>query len=319
LYHPPQVRRDFLDAITSIFRDPGNPISNFFRAFKTKFKDIFTWREDDTDLGGISSEDCNEEWFLTRGSLDNTVKRDIPIHYRGILKNQEELMLDFSSAVLYTANTAINYACLSEVKETVEFLSNYIKDITPKEYKGKKLTAELVQRVSEDAKEAYSEYENEFDIEPTVPAEDEPSDEMAYSCFAEGFDSSFKAYMDYRCITDTGSVQYNMQQQAYTDERGFRRIGDDYCVALGTGFTNGCGERFIIGLDSGYSFTAIVSDVKADYHTDSTNCYAPRGENSGNVVEFIIDTDNADDYMLTTGTAGCFEDLSGNIISITKI
>lgn len=146
LYHPPQVRRDFLDAITSIFRDPGNPISNFFRAFKTKFKDIFTWREDDTDLGGISSEDCNEEWFLTRGSLDNTVKRDIPIHYRGILKNQEELMLDFSSAVLYTANTAINYACLSEVKETVEFLSNYIKDITPKEYKGKKLTAELVQR-----------------------------------------------------------------------------------------------------------------------------------------------------------------------------
>ena len=37
--------------------------------------------------------------------------------------------------------------------------------------------------------------------------------------FYEGFDSSFKAYMDYRCITDTSSVQYEMQQQAYTDER----------------------------------------------------------------------------------------------------
>ena len=74
--------------------------------------------------------------------------------------------------------------------------------------------------------------------------------------------------MDYRCITDTSSVQYEMQQQAYTDGRGFRKIGDDYCVALGTGFTSGCGERFIIYLDSGYSFSAVVADVKADMHTD---------------------------------------------------
>jgi hypothetical protein len=36
-------------------------------------------------------------------------------------------------------------------------------------------------------------------------------------------------------------------------------------------------------------------------------------------VEFIIDTDNADGTMLSSGSAGCFEDLSGNIISITKI
>lgn len=146
LYHPAQVRRDFLDAIGAMFRDPGNPISNLIRAFKNKFKDIFIWREDDTDLGGISSIDCDEDWFLTRGALDNTVRRDIPIHYRGLLKDQQELMLDFSSSVLYTANTAINYACISEVKETVEFLSTYIKDITPREYKGNKLTAELVER-----------------------------------------------------------------------------------------------------------------------------------------------------------------------------
>lgn len=137
--------------------------------------------------------------------------------------------------------------------------------------------------------------------------------------FSEEFDSSFKAYMDYRCITDTSSIQYELQQQAYTDERGFRRIGDDYCVALGTGITGGCGERFLISLDSGYSFTAVVSDVKSDEHTDETNCYVPRGYNSGNVVEFIIDTDCAESNMLSSGNAGYYDDLSGNIISVDII
>lgn len=166
--------------------------------------------------------------------------------------------------------------------------------------------------ISEEPEEAYV-------CESIEPDREDIANENEAVCFSENFDSSFKAYMDYRCITDTGSIQYQLQQEAYTDERGFRRIGDDYCVALGTGITDGCNERFLITLDSGYSFSAIVSDVKADVHTDSTNQYAPRGENSGNVVEFIIDSDCADGYMLNCGSAGCFEDLSGNIISIEKI
>ena len=165
--------------------------------------------------------------------------------------------------------------------------------------------------------------EEQYNFDESVSEDKETSDESIYNedavCFWEGFDSSFKAYMDYRCITDTGSLQYEIQQQAYSDERGFRRVGDDYCVALGTGITDGCGERFLITLDSGYSFTAIVSDVKADVHTDSTNCYAPRGDNGGNVVEFVIDSDLADPYMLNCGSAGCFDDLSGNITSISRI
>lgn len=164
-------------------------------------------------------------------------------------------------------------------------------------------------------------HEETEDMEETEITEEyeeycEPETE---SIFYEGFDSSFKAYMDYRCITDTGSVQYEMQQQAYTDSRGFRRIGDDYCVALGTGFTYGCGERFVIYLDSGYSFGAVVSDVKSDSHTDPTNCYVPRGDNSGNVVEFIIDSDCADNSMLSSGSAGYYEDLSGNITAVVPV
>ena len=184
------------------------------------------------------------------------------------------------------------------------------------------ITAEVAESIFNEAIEAESEEEESTEAlvcESIAPDETDFCEYESISCFSEGFDSSFKAYMDYRCITDTSSVQYSLQQQAYTDERGFRRIGDDYCVALGTGITNGCGERFMITLDSGYSFSAVVSDIKADIHTDSTNCYATRGENAGNIVEFIIDSNSADEYMLSCGSAGCFEDLSGNIISIIPL
>ena len=62
----------------------------------------------------------------------------------------------------------------------------------------------------------------------------------------------FKTYMDYRCITDSASIQYQLQQQAWTDEQGLRRIASDYLVAMGTGWLeNGCGERFSVTLDTG--------------------------------------------------------------------
>lgn len=206
-----------------------------------------------------------------------------------------------SSTILMTSNTV-------QPPETVSVTSSSVN-----------FTAQVAKTVSEKGQPEVSEYEEDLYSESIVPDEEDYYEENNKSCFSEGFDSEFKAYMDYRCITDTSSVQYSLQEQAYTDDRGFRRIGDDYCVALGTGLTSGCGERFLITLDSGYSFTAIVSDIKADIHTDSTNCYAPRGENAGNIVEFIIDSDNADDYMLTCGTAGCFEDLSGNVTSVQPI
>lgn len=163
------------------------------------------------------------------------------------------------------------------------------------------------------------EQKEEASEEDTEETEAQLCSESEVYTFDEGFDSSFKAYMDYRTITDTASAQYEIQQEAYTDERGFRRIGDDYCVALGTGITDGCGERFLITLDSGCSFSVIVSDVKADVHTDSTCMYVPLGGGRGNVVEFIIDSSAADSAMLSSGNAGYYDDLHGNIKSIDKI
>lgn len=132
-------------------------------------------------------------------------------------------------------------------------------------------------------------------------------------------DTSFMAYMDYRCITDETTIQWEMQQQAYTDENGFRKIGEDYCIALGSYYTNyECGIRFKITLDNGYSFTGIIADLKDDRHTDKeTHSYIKR---NGNVIEYIIDDNVMPNKALELGNLGWYyEDLAGQIKTIERI
>ena len=132
-------------------------------------------------------------------------------------------------------------------------------------------------------------------------------------------DTSFMAYMDYRCITDNSTIQYKMQKQAYTDENGFRKIGEDYCIALGSYYTNyQCGLRFKITLENGYSFTAIIADLKDDRHTDKeTHTHIKK---NGNVIEFIIDDKVMPNKALKLGNLGWYyEELDGQIIKIERI
>ena len=129
----------------------------------------------------------------------------------------------------------------------------------------------------------------------------------------------FKTYMDYRCITDSASIQYQLQQQAWTDEQGLRRIASDYLVAMGTGWLeNGCGERFSVTLDTGATFTVQVGDVKADCHTDPTHCYRPCGSGA-NVLEFIVDTSALDTAVCNAGTISAYPAFSGNIVALTPL
>lgn len=132
-------------------------------------------------------------------------------------------------------------------------------------------------------------------------------------------DTSFKSYMDYRTITCRVSTQYKMQQEAYTDELGLRKIGDYYCVALGTYYSPNCGKRFHITTDTGNEFNVIVSDIKNDIHTDETNRYVPMSNDSGNVLEFVVDISKLDEYVKKLGNIGGYEKFSGNIVAIKPI
>ena len=131
--------------------------------------------------------------------------------------------------------------------------------------------------------------------------------------------TEFKTYMDYRTITDTSSAQYDLQQHAYTDSQGIRRVDGDVCVALGTAYADSCGERFEITLDSGNSFTAVVGDIKADCHTDPSNRYVELWEGHGDMVEFIVETEKLDDTVRIMGSVGEYEKYSGSVTSIVPI
>lgn len=137
-------------------------------------------------------------------------------------------------------------------------------------------------------------------------------------------DTSFKAYMDYRCITDTNSMQYKLQQNAWTDKDGLRRLGEAYMVAMGTYYADECGKTFEITFDTDEKILVVVGDIKADCHTDKTNRYSPVYDNNGNfisanVLEFIVDTKAMSRRTKRLGTVEYCSNLQGNIVSIVAI
>lgn len=140
-------------------------------------------------------------------------------------------------------------------------------------------------------------------IEPTEEVLEVPS-----------VDTSFKTFMDYRCITATGSNQYKFSEVCYTDEDGLRRYEDYYVVGLGTYYTQTVGDTFLVEFDT-RSIKIIIGDVKQDIHTDPTNRYA---EINGNMVEFVVDTKAISRKVLRAGDVSML-DMQGSIKSIKVI
>ena len=120
-YLPPQIRRSFLDAIGNA-KHPRD----ILKALKNKFKDIWTIREDDTNYA-INGVIAGEGFQLAEGDFNNTPLRQIPIFFINPLKDQDELLKDFSSAINHLAGTAINYNVMSSVMNIVEFMGDFVK------------------------------------------------------------------------------------------------------------------------------------------------------------------------------------------------
>lgn len=127
-------------------------------------------------------------------------------------------------------------------------------------------------------------------------------------------ESGAKRFMDYRTITDRTTSQWVLQQEAVTDEYGFRRYGGAYMVAMGTYYAQTCGDVFEIVLDSGFSFTALVSDIKRDCDTDEKNQHR-----EGNIVEFIVDSDAIPRDAALMGDMSYGTAMQGEIVAINKL
>lgn len=127
--------------------------------------------------------------------------------------------------------------------------------------------------------------------------------ESAYMDYDTPPDNSFKSYMDYRTITDTTSMQYELQTQADTDAYGMRMVDNRYCVAVGSYYSTTVGQAVDIIMENGNVIQCIVADLKQDIHTDSTNRQNP----NGSIVEFLVDTDVLHRRIQRTGDISYFD------------
>ena len=137
-------------------------------------------------------------------------------------------------------------------------------------------------------------------------------------------DTSFKAYMDYRCITNKASDQYKLQLSAWTDDMGLRRVDDYYLVAMGTYYSDNIGDKFRITLEGDKTFDVMIGDIKADIHTDKNNMYSPVYNSDGsfksaNVIEFIIDKQVISKKVKLWGDVSAYDEFAGNIVKIERI
>lgn len=138
-------------------------------------------------------------------------------------------------------------------------------------------------------------------------------------------DTSFKTYMDWRTVTDKSSSQYKLvNTYGWHDDDGFMRVTserdlgitqDYYMIALGSYYGTTIGTKYRITTTEGNVFYGILSDCKADKHTNSTHQYARNKD----VVEFLVDTRYLNADVKHRGSADILKPLSGAIAKIERI
>lgn len=126
--------------------------------------------------------------------------------------------------------------------------------------------------------------------------------------------SNFKSYMDYRMITC--GAQLELQKQAYTDANGCRKVGNYFCIALGSYYGSEIGAKYRIHLSDGTSFLGILADQKADKDTNATNQYTIYNRD---IIEFVVDTNCLPSTVQLSGSLSSLEKFEGKVVGIDKL
>lgn len=146
-------------------------------------------------------------------------------------------------------------------------------------------------------------------------------------------DTSFKGYMSLYKITSTSSKQWAFlrsgEYELTANPDGIMMYKDYYIVAMASYYTNyKVGSTFRITLDSGVIFNVITGDEKADKDTDSNRMYRPKGQDRGEIIEFIVAYGDSkiysDGYTFMSDRDRRLGDLSslgfqGNVAKIEKL
>lgn len=105
--------------------------------------------------------------------------------------------------------------------------------------------------------------------------------------------SNVKSYMNYKMITSKSSDQYRyIQANMKVNEKGMLEDEEGYIgVALGSYFGD-IGTKYIVNLDTGIDLKVVKVEAKDDNHTNN-GCYQKWDKS---VIEFVIDTETAEEY-----------------------
>ena len=138
--------------------------------------------------------------------------------------------------------------------------------------------------------------------------------------------SSFKTYMDYRCVTNTSSPQYKfINTWGWVDDNGFLRCSGEsdfgvtdnyYVVAMGSYYSTTPGDKFRITTDTGNVFYTAIGDLKDDRHTNSTHQYTI---GTNDILEFLVYTPTLLRDVKFHGSANVYMPLNGSIAKVEKM
>lgn len=137
-YLPPQRRAHWVDIVTE-GKQRGLDAKGVAKNILDRMK-LLKQREDDTSFveGGLIGESGAVQSYST---YDDTILRQVPIYYINPLRDQSDLLMDFSAAVEGLGAVAANYAVLNGsmertagqndgivgVREIVENMADYLK------------------------------------------------------------------------------------------------------------------------------------------------------------------------------------------------
>lgn len=96
-------------------------------------------------------------------------------------------------------------------------------------------------------------------------------------------ENSFKSYESYQPLRYS---QGRLQRRAYTDKNGLRKVGNRFCIAMGSYYTTRIGCKIDLLMSDGEVVKCILADQKSDRHTDSRH---QKHRSDGSLVEFVVD------------------------------
>ena len=119
--------------------------------------------------------------------------------------------------------------------------------------------------------------------------------------------SRFASYMSYKAITNQSSKQYELQQIASTNIKGYRELEDRVMIAMHSQYGS-VGDKLVITFNDGSTVNVILGDIKAN-----TDCSHYVNENESSIIEVIVDVS-----IITDKHLGKIAEYSKPIIKIEK-